>query len=156
MTTLLPEQASVCAPAPAASVTPGVSPGFRLVPARIGTWRSSQLAWIECPAWCSESHTDSPSRFEDISHYGDPQSVLVPSFLGDTAAHYSWWARIESDPAASDERMRVAHLIVGDDSTFEARVTNDMADKLADDLIAFAMQVKEMACAARLAIQAAA
>lgn len=146
----------VVAPAPATSATPPpvLAPGFRLVPARIGTWQSSQIAYLPCPSWCSEDHTDSPSRLEDVSHYGGPQGLTVPSFLGDTDAHYVWWARLESDPAATDERMRAAHLIVGDDSTFEARVSDEMADKLADDLILFAMQLRQQARTARLANQA--
>ncbi|MFJ9633754.1 DUF6907 domain-containing protein [Streptomyces sp. NPDC101175] len=142
--------------APSVSVTAQLSPGTRLVPARIGTWAHNQVMPIPCPSWCVEDHLEFPSAFEDISHYGEPQTVAVPSFLGGTDVHYVWWARLESDPAASDERMRAAHLIVGDDSTFEARVSDEMADKLADDLIVFAMQLRQQARAARQANRAAA
>ncbi|MEU5580965.1 hypothetical protein ABZ791_30275 [Streptomyces huasconensis] len=80
--------------------------------------------------------------------------MAVPSFLGDNDAHYSWWARIECDPSSDDERMSAAHLIVGDESTFEARITVEMADQLADDLIAFATAVRDMARVARVANEA--
>ncbi|MFF8659498.1 DUF6907 domain-containing protein [Streptomyces huasconensis] len=130
------------------------APGTRWAPARVGTWSRSQIVYIECPVWCTEDHADSPSALEDITHYGEPEGMTVPSFLGDNDAHYSWWARIECDPASDDERMRAAHLIVGDDSTFEARLTVNMAHELADGLVAFIAAVRGMAHVARVANEA--
>jgi hypothetical protein len=143
--------------APEVSVTPTVSPGFRLVPARIGTWSRSQIAYIQCPTWCREDHAADPEALEDITHYGDLSAGLtVKSFLNGDTALYCWWARVESDPGSSDARMRATHVLVGDDSAEEARMMPDAADAFADDLVAFAEQVRDLARIARAANRLAA
>lgn len=131
--------------------SPVVSPGIRLVPARIGTWSRNQIAYIECPTWCTEDHAADPYALEDIAHYADMSGVQVATFLDEHTALYQWWVRIEADPVSEDPRMRAAHVLVGDDSRDEARLTPDMAEELADDLITFAAQIRMAARTARSA-----
>jgi hypothetical protein len=64
------------------------------------------------------------------------------------------YSQLYSDPPSDDLRMRVAAVVVTDGSR-EAYLTPDMADEAADELIAFALGVKEKARIARLAIAAA-
>lgn len=133
---------------------PAVKPGHRLVPARIGTWDRNQIAYIECPNWCTEDHLESPSYIEDIDHATLSQGITVPTFIECDDDHY-WTSRLEADPNSDDERMRDVHVVAGDDSRFEARLTAEMAEQLADELIGFASQLRHQARTCRLANQTA-
>lgn len=124
-------------------------PSNRLTPALVGTWSRNQIVYIPCPPWCTEDHAAEPYALEDITHYADMAGVQVSTFLDEDTALYNWWARIESDPASNDPRMRAAHVMVGDDSANEARMTPEMAEAFADDLIKFASQVRSAAYTAR-------
>ncbi|MFJ3289964.1 DUF6907 domain-containing protein [Streptomyces sp. NPDC086669] len=142
-------QQSTQAPLGSVHPFPAIKPDHRLVPARIGSFASSQVAFIECPAWCTEDHMDSPSYLVDIDHTGDVCAVQVPTFMEGDDDHF-WTARLEASPSSKDQRTRDAHLMVGDDQRFEARLTADDAERLADDLIAFAAQLRALARTARL------
>lgn len=142
--------------AAAASVTPAVSPGFRLVPASIGRPGRVQVAHVPCPNWCVLDHVaDRVVAIEDVSHRGDVDHAQVSTMLDDHYSAFEVYSQLYSDPASDDPRMRVAAVVVTDGSR-DAYLTPDMADETADDLIAFAMRLKETAGIARLAHQAAA
>jgi hypothetical protein len=72
----------------------------------------------------------------------------------DLYSAFEVYAQLYSDPTADDPRLRVAAVTVTDGSR-EAYLTPDMTDEAADELIAFAMRMKEMARTARLAIATA-
>lgn len=133
-----------------AQVFPSTRPGYRLVPALIGTFTRNQMAWIECPSWCTEDHMAEPSALEDITHYADSDMLEIPTFSDPETAAYVLYARLEADPAATDPRVRETHVLLWEDaSPMEARLTPQMAEGLADELIAFASQLRHLARAAR-------
>jgi len=134
----------------AAQVFPSTRPGYRLVPALIGTFARNQLAWIECPSWCTEPHASEPSALEDITHYADSDMLEIPTFSDPESAAYVLYVRLEADPVASDPRVRETHVLLWEDaSPMEARLTPEMAEDLADEMIAFASQLRHLARAAR-------
>lgn len=152
MTTVAPAQV----PASEASVTPAVSPGFRLVPASIGRPGRVQSVHLPCPTWCVLDHAaDRQVAVEDVSHRGDVDHAQVSTMLDDHYSAFELYSQLYSDPASDDPRMRVAAVVVTDGSR-DAYLTPDMADEAADDLIAFAMRLKETAGTVRLANQTAA
>lgn len=141
---------------------PAIKPGHRLVPAKIGrTNETSVIAYVECPLFCIDDHVDEPVRnIEDIVHRGDTASVLVPTF-GYGAYPIQMHATIESDPTATDLQFRAAHITVQDASgSSYSHLTPEMADRLADEAVKFAAQLREQARTARLhnqhAVEAAA
>lgn len=141
----------------AASVTPTVAPGHRLVPAAIGR-RSEvpQIVWVECPVWCTENHLDfGQVAVEDIVHSSTAEHVGIGSFLSQHLV-FELYASVKSDPAATDPRLRRAHVVLDDGSGEDAFQTPEMVDEAADGLIAFAMRMKAAARVARQANQAAA
>lgn len=130
-------------------------PGHRLVPAKVGrTNATSVIVHIECPVWCdgSEHLTEPVVHVEDITHVSKPDDIVVQTFLGRATRHVLW-ATVQADPVATDPRQRAAHVVVEDGSDY-SYLTEDMADALADDLIAFASAVRQKARIARLANQA--
>lgn len=140
----------------AASVTPVLSPGFRLVPALIGRPGRTQMIHLPCPSWCVLSHAgERQVAVEDVSHRGDVDHVQVSTMGDDDYSAFELYAQLYSDPASEDPRMRVAAVTVTDGSR-DAYLTPDMADETADELIAFAMRLKATAGAARLANQSVA
>jgi len=72
----------------------------------------------------------------------------------DLYSAFEVYSQLYSDPASDDPRMRVAAVVVTDGSR-DAYQTPDMADETADELIAFAMRMKEAASIAREAIRVA-
>ncbi|MBV2357821.1 hypothetical protein KUM39_26275 [Streptomyces sp. J2-1] len=136
---------------------PAIKPGCRLVPATIGRDRNSTtVVYIECPNWCIHDHlAERESNVEDIRHYGEMGGVEVLTFLDDDFSYSSWGARLEVDPAAGDARLREAHILVNEESSpEEARLTPDMAETLADELIGLASHLRHLARSARLHNQA--
>lgn len=132
------------------NVTPfsAVKPRHRLVPALIGTWKSAHVVPIECPQWCVEDHTAEPALFEDVTHTSKSEDVGISSFLkpnGDLLMY----AMLQADPASDDPRLRQAHIGIetGDMPDYH---TPEMAEAFADDLIAFALQLRGLARTARL------
>ena len=147
---------SAAAPASAVSSEPlvaSLASGMRLVPARVGRPGSVQTIHIECPSWCTQDHVeDWQYDIEDIEHTGARFSVEVPTMAGDEAL-YEWYGRVSSDPWSSDVRMRSAHVLVGDCSREDARLTPDMTDELADRVIAYGLELRAAARVARQASQ---
>ena len=127
---------------------PEPKPGHRLVPALIGTRKSAHTVWIECPTWCVEDHAGTPTMLEDITHTSKSEDVGISSFLKPDGS-LLMYAMLQADPASSDERLRQAHIGIeaGDMPEYH---TPDMAEAFADDLIAFASQIRQLARAARL------
>ncbi|WP_330347518.1 DUF6907 domain-containing protein [Streptomyces sp. NBC_00582] len=127
--------------------------GSRLVPAKIGrTNGTSVTVWIQCPTWCTEDHVDEPVRdVEDLAHYSATAGVSVYSFTNAGAVH-ELFAGIQSDPTASDARLRGAHISIEDRGGNDyAQLTPEMAEHLADELIGFASELRHLA---RIAQQA--
>lgn len=129
---------------------PAVKPGYKLAPARIGRGDRKQIIYIECPNWCTQDHVEN-FRYdvEDITHYGDMSSVIVPTMTSDHA-HFVWSVQVSSDPTASEPSLRGAHVLIDDEDTDTARLTPDMADELADELIGLASDIRHAARTARL------
>jgi hypothetical protein len=109
------------------------------------------IAYVECPIFCIEDHVDEPVRnIEDIVHRGDTVSVLVPTF-GYGAYPIQMHATVESDPVAADGQFRAAHITVQDAGGSEySHLTPEMAERLADEAVAFAAKIREAARTARL------
>ena len=138
---------------PQPPVAASLTPGMRLVPARVGRPGSVQTVYVECPSWCTQDHVeDWQYDMEDIEHTGARFSVEVPTMTGDEAL-YEWYGRVSSDPWSSDVRMRSAHVLVGDCSREDARLTPDMTDELADRVIAYGLELRAAARVARQASQ---
>ncbi|QLJ05707.1 hypothetical protein HZZ00_34935 [Streptomyces sp. NEAU-sy36] len=131
---------------------PAIPAGFRLVPVRVKNGNVSTIAYLPCPTWCDEDHVAEPvGAIEDVMHRSDVASVYVPTF-GYGAYPVQMHAWIEGDPVATDPAFRAPHIAVGDASGDEgAHVTPEMAEKLADDLIGFASELRHLARIARQA-----
>jgi hypothetical protein len=130
---------------------PAINAGNRLVPARVGRQGRMQTVYVECPLWCTVDHVANwQYDVEDVNHYGDTESVTVPTMLKPGVAHFVWSTRIACDPVAAEPSLRAAHVLIDDENPDEARLTPDMADELANELIAFAAQVRSAARTARL------
>lgn len=131
---------------------PAVKPGYRLVPAKVEHSKdSSVIVYIECPTWCTEDHVGEPVRnIEDVTHYGDTASVYVPTF-GYGAYPIQMHATVSSDPAATDPQFRAAHVVVQDaGGNAYSHLTPEMAERLADEAIGFASELRHQARTARL------
>jgi hypothetical protein len=131
---------------------PATKPGHRLVPALIGTRKSAHIAHVYCPSWCVENHLADPTMFEDITHTSKSEDVGITSFLkpnGDLLMY----AMLQADPASSDERLQRAHISIEHEGLPDYH-TPEMAEAFADDLIAFALQLRGLARTARLHNQA--
>ena len=149
MTVSIPEPV-VAAPTP--TPLPVASPVPRLAPALIGRPGSAQTVYVPCPEFCTDNHSvDRQVAVEDITHGSDMFSVSVPTMAAPDTDHYMLFARVSSDPASEDPRMRAAHVLVGDCSAEDAYLTPGMTDEAAADLIAFAMRMKDLARTARAA-----
>lgn len=136
---------------------PTPRPGYRFVPAKVGaTNATSVIVLVEDPEWCTEDHVDEPVRdLSDIMHRGDVASVMVPTF-GFGAYPVQLHAWVEADPVASEPEFRAAHITVQDAGGGDyCHLTPAMAEKLADDAIGFASELRHKARTARLANQKA-
>ncbi|MCX4824863.1 hypothetical protein OG883_34425 [Streptomyces sp. NBC_01142] len=122
----------------------------RLVPAKVGPSGRAQVVYIECPEWCVVDHSDREGCLEDVMHYSDADVLQVLTLTDDDTAHSEIYATIASDPAASDRRLRAAHIVINDGASTDAYVTPDMAEELADDLVAFAARLRHKARTVRL------
>ncbi|MEV6398138.1 hypothetical protein AB0M39_25770 [Streptomyces sp. NPDC051907] len=127
---------------------------MRLVPAKVGPSGRTQIIHIECPEWCVVDHMDRMAHLDDVMHYSDCDVVQVSTLSDDDFAHSELYANISSDPSAADPRLRAAHITVNGGSSTDAYLTADMAEELADELIAFAAQVRHKARIVRLHNQA--
>lgn len=142
--------ATTVQPAVLAGVAPIPTP--RLVAALIGRPSRMQTIFIECPEWCVERHDEEPEvAVEDVSHGGEFLGIQVSSMLDPNTAHSELYARVNSDPANEDPRMRAAHVLYGNAAGADAYLTPDMTDELAGELIAFAAQLRAASHTARVA-----
>ncbi|MFC8986071.1 DUF6907 domain-containing protein [Streptomyces sp. NPDC057115] len=115
----------------------------RLVPASIGRPGRVQTVYIPCPAWCHVDHVEVREvALEDVTHYGPGGGLQVPSMLNDDHAVHEWYVNIISDPAASDPRMRAAHLVVANGGPDDAHLTDEQAEQLAAELERMAADVR--------------
>ncbi|MFK4595742.1 DUF6907 domain-containing protein [Streptomyces pristinaespiralis] len=127
---------------------------LNLVAARVGRAGLVQTVYIECPtSWCAVDHLEWEGALEDISHYSDSDVVQLNTLTDDDTGHSEMYVGISMDPVASDPRLRAAHVMVTD-AVGDAYLTPDMADEYADELIAFASQIREKARIARLSNKA--
>ncbi|MEV7387584.1 hypothetical protein [Streptomyces sp. NPDC091215] len=129
---------------------PTIKPGHRLVPAAI-RWHQqpAQTVWIECPDWCTEEHhITAQLAIEDILHASDTEHLGIHT-LEHPGLAFELYAQIKSDPATTDPRTRQAHIVVDDGGGEDAFLTPDMADDLADQLVAFAAKVRQLSRTAR-------
>ncbi|MFF2475110.1 DUF6907 domain-containing protein [Streptomyces sp. NPDC058066] len=114
----------------------------RLVAALIGRPSRSQTVFIECPSYCTEPHGSEPEiAVEDISHASEMFGVQVPTMFDPNSVALELFARVYADPAHEDERMRDAHILVGDGSAEDAHLTPATADELVSELRAFTAQL---------------
>lgn len=117
----------------------------RLVPARVGSSGCAQTVHIEDPTWCVVDHMDRVGCLEDVVHYSGFDIVEILTLLDDDSTHSELMVNISSDPTASDPRLREAHILINDATATDAHLTADMAEELADNLIAFAAQIRHKA-----------
>ncbi|MES9523123.1 DUF6907 domain-containing protein [Streptomyces capoamus] len=131
---------------------PALQPGYRLAPVKVETGAVSTIAYLPCPTWCDEDHViESVRAVEDVMHRNGGANVYVPTF-GYGAYPVQLHAWIEADPVAQNPNFRAAHISVSDVTGDEgAHITPEMAEKLADDLIGFASELRHMARTVRQA-----
>lgn len=136
---------------------PTPKPGHRFVPAKVGhTNATSVIVLIEDPLWCTEDHVDEPVRdVSDVMHRGNAEGISVPSFAFASYPH-QLYAQIESDPVATDPRLKAAHVVIEDGGgNNQAYLTPEMVDALADEAISFASYLRSLARTVRQANQTA-
>ena len=133
------------------AVFPAIASNHRLVPARVGrTNDTSVIVFVECPLWCTTDHVAEPvGDAVDISHASGSEGLFVRSFMK-TSATSELFAAIQTDPVASDPRLRQAHIVVEDGGNDYAHLTPEMADELADKAVSFASHLRSLARTARL------
>jgi hypothetical protein len=129
---------------------PVVNPGFRLVPATVGrTGRTQVTVWIECPTYCTVDHVAEPEgSIEDIAHQGEDFGIVAPSMTGGSS-EVELYARLYSDPASPDPRMRGPHLLIGNGLTPDAQMTAADAERWLGELIDFTAQLRHAVQACR-------
>jgi hypothetical protein len=134
---------------------PTPKPGHRFVPAKVGRSNAtSVIVLIEDPMWCTEDHLGEPVRdVSDVMHRGEPDGLSVPSFAFAPYPH-QLYAQIESDPVATDPRLKAAHVMIEDGGgNNQAVLTPEMVDALADEVISFASYLRSLARQVRQANQ---
>ncbi|MFF4644943.1 DUF6907 domain-containing protein [Streptomyces sp. NPDC001389] len=115
----------------------------RFVPAVV----RGQRLLIECPMWCAIDHCKHPTgHLEDIWHGGNFAGLMVPRMEGE--ASLLAFARIGLDPYSSNPSRR-SPFIVLDDGGDSDDMTPEQAEQFADNLEAFAAQIRAMARTAR-------
>lgn len=119
------------------------------MPATIGhLGLAPQVVWIECPDWCVTDHVvDVQLAVEDIIHTSRAESLAIATLESPSPA-FDLHVQIKLDPATTDWHTRQAHIVV-DEGGELAFLTPDMADALADRMVAFAAQVRQLSRTAR-------
>ncbi|WP_406345514.1 DUF6907 domain-containing protein [Streptomyces sp. NBC_00648] len=115
----------------------------RLVPALV----DSHQIHIECPAaWCTLDHIEeNPRDIEDIFHFGDDADLEVPRFNAEGEPLLFGYIRPGCDPFGQTPEQRQPFLYLEDGSGEGAYMRAEQAAEFADNLIAFAAQVRAMA-----------
>ncbi|MFE3659084.1 DUF6907 domain-containing protein [Streptomyces sp. NPDC059165] len=132
-----------------------VPPRSRLVPAKVGPAGRAQVVHVDCPDWCVIDHMERVGSLDDLMHWSDFDIVQILTLTDDDTAHSELMVNVSQDPTASDPRLRTAHMTLNNSgNAMDAYLTPDMAEELADDLIAFAAQLRHKARQVRLYNQA--
>ncbi|APE23012.1 MULTISPECIES: DUF6907 domain-containing protein [Streptomyces] len=131
------------------NLLPGIpaqpAPQPRLVPTLVGAKGRAQRVYIECPEWCTVDHSKRIAHLDDVTHYSDGDVLQVSTFTDEDTSLWDLTLNISADPSATDLRLREAHLVVDVGGGETAHLNPSMADELADDLIAFASQLRHKA-----------
>ncbi|MFF0076560.1 DUF6907 domain-containing protein [Streptomyces sp. NPDC005494] len=108
----------------------------RLRPATVG----GSLVHIECPAWCNSDHVE--GFLVDVYHAGESVDLLVPRMDGvpEPLLH----ARLNADTFGTVVPFQAPHIVLDDESDTFA-MTPAQALEFADDLVAFAAQIRALA-----------
>ncbi|MFB6805442.1 DUF6907 domain-containing protein [Streptomyces sp. NPDC056387] len=115
----------------------------RLVPAVVG----GHQIHIECPVWCTVDHVAYSEGFlEDVWHCGDQADLYAPR-IGKTP-DLALYARLGLDSFDPDPARRKTFISV-DDGSEGFYMAPDQADQFAENLEAFAEQIRAMARTAR-------
>lgn len=138
------------------TVTPAVPstierrPGWHFAPARFGKPGQQADALVSCPDWCAEDHIkDWHNHAVDLDHWGSNDADWeADSVTNPGARMLALTARLYLDPNNADPRMANASIRV-DDETVDAFWTPEMTEQAADNLIAFAAQLRHLARQAR-------
>jgi hypothetical protein len=139
MTTVLPAQTS----APAASVTPPVSPATRLRPALV----NGSPIHLACPSWCTEDHVAANQRhLEDVAHTGENVDLVVPG--GRPSVRLLADIHLSADPFAPTAEGWATVVVVDDDSDM-FQLSAEEAESFADHLEAQAREIRGLAAVAR-------
>lgn len=135
---------------PATFAPVAIKPGWRLAPALFGKPGNQGGAWVECPEFCAESHVDQWTQHAaDLDHWGTEGARWDVATMHDPGmALLVLSARLYLDPNNPDPRMSAATVRV-DDESVDVFLTPDMAEQAADELIAFAGQLRNLARQAR-------
>lgn len=118
---------------------PAITPGCRLVPATIGREGATQTAWIPCPHWCVLDHeAERVTWLEDINHEGERRAMKFAPSNGAAAVpievFVSHWPGSEEQPMLAVDLDREVETY-----------GRTAALALADQLVAFAVDVRRMA-----------
>ncbi|KPC79524.1 DUF6907 domain-containing protein [Streptomyces sp. NRRL S-4] len=108
----------------------------RLRPATVG----GNPIHIECPAWCTSDHVE--GFLVDVFHTGEPVDLVAPTLDGPPQPLLH--ARLHADTFGTDVPRQAPHIVVDDESQLFA-MTPAQALEFADDLVAFAAQVRALA-----------
>jgi hypothetical protein len=140
-----PTSAELDAPIPYSLTASGTQAAAQVSPQRLApAVVDGAVIYVDCPAWCTTDHT-TPGQLllEDITHHGQDAALLVSS--RESAPDFLAYAGIVSEPFCRDTSGFGASIRVHDQAAVEEYLTPDMADRLADDLVAFAARVRDMA-----------
>lgn len=118
-------------------------PAPRFVPAIV----SGTKIQIECPPWCTVDHAEDVD-LADLSHQSD--FIDLEASVVDKPDGMQMFARLGLDPTSKRAYRRQPFLVL--DGGQEADdLSLDAADEFADNLEAFADQIRQLARAARAA-----
>ncbi|MFF4346771.1 DUF6907 domain-containing protein [Streptomyces sp. NPDC001530] len=111
----------------------------RLVPALI----NGRTVRIECLPWCVTDHVaESERSLEDVAHAGALTDLVVPG--GEPGLRLLAHVRLGADSYAPDPADQDPFLVVSDGSESH-HLNPKQAGQFADNLIAFAEQVRSLA-----------
>lgn len=129
---------------------PQVTPGHRLVPATIQFFdKAARTVWVECPTWCVTDHVvDVQLAVEDIIHTSKIEDFGIGT-LEKPGHVFALNAQIQSGPDDPNPQLRQATVVVDDGFGEDAFLTPDMADDLADRMVAFAARIRQLSRTAR-------
>lgn len=120
-----------------------VQPTPRLSPALV----NGQRIWIECPTWCTEDHIAANERhLEDVCHTSGAADLMAPR--QDGPAQLLLLTRLIAGTGSSPDALQPLVTIDVDDVN-GMYLEPAAADAFADNLTAFAEQVRALARTAR-------